>query len=114
MAAAPVIDLLAYNNTRGTFSRDVSTWAEIYDLATAEWRLQVRRAAEKPTALLELSTTGGTAAYAAGIVVFTVSAATMARLDAGSYVWDFGFVPAGGDFVRCGGGAYVVEAGVTR
>lgn len=107
------LDLTAWDNEPFRLTLDVSAFSGAYDLATASWRLQARSVASSPSVVLSIPDVIGTAAYAAGAVVFAAPIAAVAGLK-GSYKWDFGFVPVGGEFIRAAGGALTIHRGVTR
>jgi hypothetical protein len=102
-------DIMFWNNARFKLTRDVSAWAPSYDLDTADWVLQIRRAADSATIIL-----GVDGVYADGIVVYEKSLSSVERIPAGAYVFDYGFIPSAGEFVRCSGGKAYCEQGVTR
>lgn len=105
-------DLTAWNNERFQVSFDVSAWGVAYDLAAASWRLQARTNASAAVADLDIPEVGS-AEISSGIVVFAAPLSAVSPLS-GSYVWDFGFTPPGGEFVRVDGGALTIVRGVTR
>lgn len=110
------MDIVAYNNERMIVSFDVSAFVPFYDLATASWRMQVRQTAESNLVAMDIPAVGE-ASYLADVDTGTITfiaPLSAAKNLSGSYVWDFGFTPTGGDFVRCDGGSLTMNVGVTR
>lgn len=105
-------DLTAWNTERFQVSFDVSAWAAAYTLSAVAWRMQARTSAASPIVMLDIPAVGS-AAYASGAVVFSAPTSAIANL-VGSYDWDFGFTPPGGDFIRVDGGTLTINQGVTR
>lgn len=80
-------------------------------------RMHVREAVESSSTILELTTENSriTLGGAAGTITLTVSAATMAGLTAGKYVYDLELVaPVSGVVSRIIQGNFVIRPEVTR
>jgi hypothetical protein len=112
------MDLQAYNNTRFQFSQNLSAWAALYDLPHSVFRMQVRKSPSDRTPVLDFLSGGATDAIvydaASHVMMVVTNAARAARLTSGSYYWDYGFTPPGGDFIRIDGGSINFGDGVTR
>lgn len=113
MTDLPTLDIQAWNTERFQMSRDVSGWASAYTLSAVTWRLQVRRSLDAAAILLDIPSEG-TASYSSGVVVFQAPLAAMETVPVGDHVFDYGFAPSAGDFIRCEGGLFRVVRGVTR
>ena len=78
-------------------------------------RMQVRSSASASTAVLDLvSPTNITLNTTTGLITVTVSAAQMAAVTAGKYVYDFELVSSGGIVSKPIKGKFIVLAEVTK
>lgn len=79
-------------------------------------KMQVRETVDSQDFLLELSTENGriTLGGALGTITLSVSAATMAQILPGQYVYDLEIVSGGGQKTTLVGGNFKVKAQVTR
>lgn len=113
------MDIIAYNNTVFRLTLDLTAIAAAYDLSGVEWRAHVRPTPSSPIVTLAFSSSDETAAGDMSYdgltkLLFFEAPRSAVRTFTGSYSWDFGFTPAGGEFVRLDGGSAEFIQGVTR
>lgn len=78
-------------------------------------RMQVRKVAPSPYAYLSLTSSSGiTLGGVAGTVTINISAAALASIPAGSYVYDVELVSGSGAVVKPIAGSFSLTAEVTR
>jgi hypothetical protein len=78
-------------------------------------RMQVRKTIGSATPYLSLTNTSGiTLGGAAGTVAIAISAATLASVPAGNYVYDLELISGAGVVVRLISGDFIVTGEVTR
>lgn len=85
-----------------------------WDLTGYSARMQVRSSASSATTALSLVSTADITLTSLGVVTVTVSAAAMAAVTAGNYVYDLEVQSASGIVTRLLQGKFVVVAEVTR
>jgi hypothetical protein len=112
-------NLRAPNNATFHWTRDLSQWAAVYNLASATIRMQARLSpyAADPPAYQWVSSaaSGGIAAFnpATGLVVFTAPLADMAKM-AGTFSYDCRLEWPDGSKAILFGGRLVFQQGVTK
>lgn len=97
----------------------VLTWrnpdASAIDLTGCTAKMQVRTSKAAADAVLTLQTGAGiTLGGTAGTLTLSASAAAMAAISAGSYLYDLEVTDAGGSVTRLVEGAFVVSGEVTK
>jgi len=99
-----------------TFKLDftVTTDGAGWNLSTYSARMQVRTSVGASTTLLSLVSPTNITLGSSGTVSIVVSAATMATVVAGRFVYDFEVESAGGEVTRILEGKFTVKAEVTR
>jgi len=93
----------------------IDTDGDEWNLTTYTARMQVRKATTSSTAILSLTSSSGiTLGGTAGTVAVTASAATMAALPAGTWVYDLELVSGSGIVYAILEGKFIVKPEVTR
>ena len=97
-----------------TLQFSIATDGTAWNLDGYSGRMQVRSSVSSSTKLLDLVSPTNISLTSLGMVTITVSAASMAAVPAGQFVYDFELVSPTGNVQKIIKGAFVVLAEVTR
>lgn len=114
MISPGTYNITAYQGATFNFVATYSISASPVDLTNYTAAMQIRTAYSASSAVLSLTSASGiTLGDAAGTITVEISAATMASVNAGTYVYDME-LDSGSEVTRLLQGTFNVQAEVTR